>query len=118
MARTLALKDKTSRATISRQFPTRCHLEHGTDKGLEVRGEHGPTKPPRVAQFGGIPRRWNRWVKISEAPTQPIWRGRSEVGERRLTDLGEVCGATDKSAGHHSRNLTDVERGGRAPQPP
>jgi len=117
LTRTLAMKFKTSRMRIYRRFQTRCHTEHGTYKILEVRVERGPTKPPLVAQFGGIPLRWNRWVKINDAPTEPIWSGRSEVVERLLADTCELCGATDRIEVHHIRKLTDLERGGRS-QPP
>jgi len=117
LTRTLVMKFKTSRAKIYRRFQSLCHTEDRTYKVLEVRVERGPTKPPLVARFGGIPLRWNRWVKISEAPTEPIWSGRSEVVERLLADICEVCGARDKIEVHHIRKLTDLERGGRSPQP-
>jgi group II intron reverse transcriptase/maturase len=117
LTRTLALKFKTSRTKIYRRFQTRCHTEHGTYKVLAVRVERGLTKPPLVTQFGGIPLRWNRWAKINEAPTEPIWSGRSEVVERLLADTCELCGARDKIEVHHIRKLTDLDRGGHSPQP-
>jgi group II intron reverse transcriptase/maturase len=115
LTRTLAQKFKTSRARIYRRFQARCHTEHGTYTVLEVRVEQGPSKPPLVAQFGGIPLRWNRWVKINEAATEPIWSGRSEVIERLLADACELCGARDKIEVHHIRKLTDLDRDGRVP---
>jgi hypothetical protein len=117
LTRTLAKKFKTSRTKIYRRFQTLCQTEHGTYKVLEVRRDRGPTKPPLVARFGGIPLRWNRWVKINAAPTAPIWSGRSEVVERLLADTCELCGATDKIEVHHIRKLTDLDRKGRSPQP-
>jgi len=117
LTRTLAMKFKTSRVKIYRRFQSLCHTEDRTYKVLEVRMERGPTKPPLVARFGGIPLRWNRWVKISDAPTEPIWSGRSEVVERLLADICEVCGARDNIEVHHIRKLTDLERGGRSQQP-
>jgi hypothetical protein len=83
---TLAKKFKTSRTQIYRRFRALHHTEQGTDKVLEVRVDRGSTKTPLVARFGGIPLRWNRWVKINDAPTKPIWSGRSEVVERLLPD--------------------------------
>jgi hypothetical protein len=117
LARTLALKFKTSRAQIYRRFQAQCHTEQGTYKVLKVRVERGSSKPPLVAQFGGVPLRWNRWVKINDAPTKPIWSGRSEVIERLLADTCEICGARDKIEVHHIRKLTDLDRSGRSHQP-
>ena len=117
LTRTLAMKFKTSRAKIYRRFQSLCHTEDRTYKVLEVRVERGPTKPPLVARFGGVPLRWNRWVKINDAPTEPIWSGRSEVVERLLADTCELCGATDKIEVHHIRKLTDLNREGRSKRP-
>jgi hypothetical protein len=114
LTRTRAMKLKTSRAKIYRRFQTWCGTEHGTSKVLQVRVERGPTKPPLVAQFGGIPLRWTRWAKINEAPTEPIGSGGSAVRERLLADTCELCGARDKIAVHHIRKLTDLERSGRS----
>jgi group II intron reverse transcriptase/maturase len=114
LTRTLAKKFKTSRAQIYRRFRALHHTEHGTYKVLEVRVERGPTKAPLVARFGGVPLRWNRWAKINDAPTKPIWSGRSEVVERLLADTCELCGATDHIEVHHIRKLADVKRPGKA----
>jgi hypothetical protein len=79
--------------------------------------DRGPAQLPLVAHFGGIPLRWNRWAKISEAPTEPIWSGRSEVVERLLAERCELCGATDKIEVHHIRKLADLDRAGRSQRP-
>jgi hypothetical protein len=118
LTRTLAMKFKTSQAQIYRRFQSRCQTEGRTYKVLEVRVERGPTKPPLVARFGGTPLRWNRWVKINETAPKPIWSGRSEVVERLLANVCEICGARDKIEVHHIRKLTDLARSGRSPQPP
>jgi hypothetical protein len=117
LARTLAKKFKTSRGKISQRFRALCHPEQGTYKVLEVSVDRGPAKPPLVTHFGGIPLRWNRWVKISEAPTEPLWSGRSEVVDRLRAEQCEVCGATDKIEVHHIRKLTDLQRAGRSTRP-
>ena len=117
LTRTLAKKFKTSRTQIYRRFRALHHTEHGTYKVLEVRVERGPTKAPLVAHFGGIPLRWNRWAKINDAPTKPIWSGRSEVVERLLADTCELCGATDHIEVHHIRKLKDLDRAGQPSTP-
>ena len=117
LTRTLALKFKTSRAKIYRRFHRLYHSADRTYKVLEVRVERGPPKPPLVARCGGVPLRWNRWVTINEAPTEPSWSGRSEVVEGLLADTGELCGARDKIEVHHIRKLTDRDRTGRSTRP-
>jgi hypothetical protein len=117
LTRTLAKKFKTSRTQIYRRFRALHHTEHGTYKVREVRVERGPTRAPLVARFGGIPLRWNRWAKISAAPTKPIWSGRSEVVERLLADTCELCGATDHIEVHHIRKLKDLDRAGQPSTP-
>lgn len=117
LTRTLAKKFKTSRTQIYRRFRALHHTEHGTYKVLEVRVERGPTKSPLIARFGGIPLRWNRWAKINDAPTKPIWSGRSEVVERLLADTCELCGATDHIEVHHIRKLKDLDRAGQPSTP-
>jgi hypothetical protein len=42
---------------------------------LEIRVERGPDKKPLVAQFGGIPLQWSKWVAISDT-IKPIWSER------------------------------------------
>jgi hypothetical protein len=117
LTRTLAKKFKTSRTQIYRRFGALHHTEHRTFKVLEVRVERGPTKAPLVTRFGGIPLRWNRWAKINDAPTKPIWSGRSEVVERLLVDTCELCGATDHIEVHHIRKLKDLDRAGQPSTP-
>jgi hypothetical protein len=117
LTRTRAKKFKTSRRKIYPRFQTLCPTEHGTYKVLEVSVDRGPSKPPLGARFGGIPLRWDRWVKISATPTEPIWSGRREVVERLLAETCALCGATDKSEVHHIRKLTDLDRVGRSQRP-
>jgi group II intron reverse transcriptase/maturase len=117
LTRTLAMKFKASRTQIYRRFRALHHTEQRTYKVLEVRVDRGPTKAPLVARFGGVPLRWNRWAKINDAPTKPIWSGRSEVVERLLADTCELCGATDHIEVHHIRKLADLHRAGQRSTP-
>jgi group II intron reverse transcriptase/maturase len=117
LTRTLAKKYKTSRGKIYQQFQSIRRIEGHTYKVLEISVDRGPTKEPLVAYFGGIPLRWNRWAKISDKPTEPIWSGRSEVVERLLAEECELCGETNNIEVHHIRKLADLEREGRSNKP-
>jgi group II intron reverse transcriptase/maturase len=118
LARTLAKKLKISTAQVYRRFKTTHKNEYGSYKVLEVVVEREPGKPPMVARFGGIPLRWNKWAAISDAPTKPIWSGRSEVVERLCAQQCELCGATDNIEVHHIRKLADLKQSGRIAPPP
>jgi hypothetical protein len=96
LVKTLAKKYKTSLKRIYQRYRTLHHNEEGTYKVLEVRVDRGPTKEALVTHFGGIPLKWNRWVKIDDKPTKPIWSGRSEVVERLLAEECELCGNTER----------------------
>ena len=107
---TLAMKFKTSRTksigasrpcTTRSTGPTRCWKSAWS-------GDQRKRRSSRA--LVAIPLRWNRWVKINDAPTKPIWSGRSEVVERLLADTCELCGATDNIEVHHIRKLKDLDR--------
>ena len=117
LVKTLALKFKTSRSKIYRRFKSTHTNESGTYKVLEVKVEREAGKPPLIARFGGVPLRWNKWVKISDPLPQPIWSKRSEVTQRLLAQTCELCGATEKIEVHHIRKLADLEYKGQRPKP-
>ncbi|MGF1523192.1 MAG: hypothetical protein ACFBSF_12825 [Leptolyngbyaceae cyanobacterium] len=45
------------------------------------------------------------------------WSQRSEVTQRLLAQVCELCGATEKIEVHHIRKLADLERTGQTPKP-
>lgn len=107
LACTLAKKFKTSRAAIFRRHKTTRTTPDGTYRVLEVTVERGPDQAPLTAHFGGVSLRWNKWVTISDT-VDPIWSGRSEVVQRLLAQVCELCGSTDKIEVHHIRKLADL----------
>ena len=116
LVKTLANKFKTSCGNIYKQFKRELTNEYGTYKVLEVRVERGPDKKPLVAQFGGIPLQWSKWVAINDS-IKPIWSQRSEIVQRLLADTCELCGARAKVEAHHIRKLADLKASGQTPKP-
>ena len=106
-----------SQAQVYKRFKGTHQNEYGTYKVLQVVVEREPGQVPLVARFGGIPLRYNRWAAIDDAPTKPIWSGRSEVVERLLAQKCELCGATDNIEVHHIRKLADLKRYGQSDPP-
>jgi group II intron reverse transcriptase/maturase len=117
LVRILSKKLKISMAQVYRRFKTTHHNEYGTYKVLEAVVERAPGQSPLVARFGGVPLRYNKWVAINDAPTKPVWSGRSEVVERLLAQECELCGATSNIEVHHIRKLADLKRYGQANPP-
>jgi len=117
LARTLAKKLKISTAQVYKRYKTTHRNEYGIYRVLEVRVEREAGKMPLIARFGGIPLRWNKWAAINDAPTKPIWSGRSEVVDRLLAQQCELCGATNNIEVHHIRKLADLKRYGQTDLP-
>jgi group II intron reverse transcriptase/maturase len=117
LARTLAKKHKTTTGKIFRQYKTTIINEHGAYRVLQVSINRGSGKKPLVAHFGGVPLKWNRWVAINDAPTEPVWSSRSELLERLLAQQCELCGAVGNIEVHHIRKLADLQRSGQSEKP-
>jgi group II intron reverse transcriptase/maturase len=117
LVRTLSKKLKISKAQVYKRFKTTHRNEFGSYKVLEATLKREAGQPPLVARFGGIPLRYNKWVSINDAPTAPIWSGRSELVERLLAQECELCGATNNIEVHHIRKLADLERYGQTNLP-
>jgi hypothetical protein len=110
LVKTLACKFKTNCRRIYRRYRTLHTNEFGTYKVLAVKLEQQTGQVPLVARFGGIPLRWNKWVKIKDQLPEPIWSGRSELTQRLLAQQCELCGATNAIEVHHIRKLADLQR--------
>jgi len=114
---TLSKKLKISKAQVYSRYKTTHQNEHGTYKVLEAKLNREAGKTPLTARFGGIPLRYNKCASINDAPTTPIWSGRSELVERLLAQECELCGATNNIEVHHIRKLADLERHGQTNLP-
>ncbi len=117
LVRSLSKKLKISTAKVYQHFKTTHRNEYGTYKVLEAILKREADLPPLVARFGGIPLRYNKWVSINDAPTTPIWSGRSELAERLLAQECELCGAIHNIEVHHIHKLADLERYDQANPP-
>jgi group II intron reverse transcriptase/maturase len=117
LVQTLARKYRTTCRTIYQRYGARIETEDGAYKVLRVTIEREPPKKPLTTHFGGVSLKWNKWVCINEAPTKPIWSGRSEVVERLLAQTCELCGSHAHIEVHHVRKLADLAAQGRTKPP-
>ena len=116
LVKTLADKHRTSVKKVYRQYRTTVPTPHGTLKVLEVRHARGHGQPPLVARFGGIELRWQRQSILNDHPKEVFGR-RSEVVQRPLAQVCELCGAQDTCEVHHIRKVADLNRPDRRAKP-
>lgn len=107
---TLANKHKTKVGTIRRRMQKMVKNRGHTLKALVIEKPRGEGKKPLVAMFGGISLRWNKHARVLDHP-KPVYSGRSEVVQRLLAEVCEVCGSVEGPFEvHHVRRLADLDR--------
>jgi len=116
LAKTLADKHRTSVGKVFRKYKTTVAAPHGTLKVLEVRHERGGGKKPLVARFGGIELRWQKEITLNDQPKQ-VYGNRSEVVQRLLAQVCELCGSEVNCEVHHIRKLADLNKPGHREKP-
>jgi len=82
-----------------------------------VQHARGQGKKPLVARFGGIEVRWQKQALLNDQ-SKEVFGTRSEVVQRLLAQVCELCGAMAKREGHHIRKLADLSRPGQREKPP
>jgi hypothetical protein len=101
---------------VYRQYRTTVPMPQGTLKVLEVRHARGHGQPPLVSRFGGIELHWQRQAFLNDHP-KAVFSRRSEVVQRLLAQVCELCGAKDMCEVYHIRQLADLNRPGRRAKP-
>ena len=117
LVKTLAKKYKTTCTKIYRRYGATIETPEGERKVLRVTIQRETPKKPLSTHFGGVSLRWNKWVGINDAPTKPVWSGRSEVVDRLLAQTCELCGSHESIEVHHVRKLADLTSKGPTPTP-
>lgn len=116
LLKTLANKHKTSTTVIARKYQTTTQTpEGGKMKCLEVKVEREGVKP-LVTQFGGISLRPQPKATIVDKLPKPM-NTTTEIEQRLLANVCEVCGGTDEIEVHHIRKLADLNRSGQREKP-
>jgi group II intron reverse transcriptase/maturase len=115
LTKTLAAKEQTPVTQVYRRYQATITVAGKPYKGLQVTvGREG--KKPLVAQWGGIPLKWNIKATLDDQPVR-IWSTRTELEERLLADTCEYCGSHERCQVHHVRALKDLNVQGRKPKP-
>ena len=115
LTKTLAAKEQIPIPQVYRKYKATIIVEGRPYKGLQVTIERNGKKP-LMAQWGGIPLKWNIKAILDDQPER-IWSVRSELEERLLADTCEYCDAHERCQVHHVRGLKDLHPKGRKPRP-
>jgi group II intron reverse transcriptase/maturase len=115
LTKTLAAKLQIAVPQVYRKYRAEFTVDGKTYKGLQVTVER-EGKKPLIAQWGGIPLKWNLTATLNDQPKR-IWSKPSELEERLLADTCEYCGAEEKCEVHHVHALKDLQIKGRRPKP-
>jgi hypothetical protein len=114
---TLANKHKTKVGKIRRRMRKMVRDRGHTLKAPVAEKPRDDGKKPLVAMFGGISLAWNKHVLVSDRPKQ-VYSGRSDVVQRLLAEVCELCGLVDGPFEvHHIRRLADLDRPGQREKP-
>jgi hypothetical protein len=117
LVKTFATKDRTPCRTISQRYGAMMQTEDGAYKVLRVTIKREPPKKSLPMHFGGVSVKWNKWACINDAPSKPVWSGRSDVVERLLAQTCELCESHAPIEVPHVRKLADLESQGRTKPP-
>jgi group II intron reverse transcriptase/maturase len=115
LTKTLADKEQIPTTQVYRKYKATITVAGKPYKGLQVTVEREGNKP-LVAQWGGIPLKWNIKAILDDQPAR-IWSTRSELEDRLLADTCEYCGSHERCQVHHVRALKDLHVEGRKPKP-
>lgn len=115
LLKTLAAKFRSSVSKVFRRYKTQVGTKYGKMRAIQVKVGR-ESKPPLVATWGGIALRWKKGATLDDNPKQ-VRSGRTELLQRMLADICELCGSEDGCEVHHIRHMKDLERPGRRPKP-
>jgi len=77
-----------------------------------------PDKKPLVATWGGVPLKWDIEATLEEVRPVVHYGVRSELVQRLLAEVCELCGSSDDVQVHHVRKMSDLHTYPGRPKPP
>ncbi len=116
LVKTLADKFQMPVSRVYRKYRASIVVDGVPYTGLQVIRERAG-KRPLVATWGGISLKWNIQAPLTDQP-HPLWNGRSELEQRLLAQVCELCGSRDQVQVHHVRALKDLQKYPGREKPP
>jgi group II intron reverse transcriptase/maturase len=116
LLKTLANKHKARVTALARKYQTTTSGPDGTALTCLKVTVQREGLPPLTAQFGGISLRPQPRASLHDPLPKPSGAG-TELLQRLLAGVCEVCGSTEDVEVHHVRKLADLRRPGRRERP-
>jgi hypothetical protein len=118
LVKTLARKYRVRGGRIYRRYRVVLDTENGPRRGLRVTMDRGDGREPLVAQWGGISLARDTTPTALDDNPPRIWSNRrSELVQRLLADVCELCGSGEQVEVHHVRALKDLNPKGHKHPP-
>ena len=109
MLKTLANKYRSSVRKMVDRYKCMIETETGPRKGFRAVIER-PGRNPLIAEFGGIPLRYQKRCQCITDSLYQLGFGRSELLDRLLCNQCDLCGSQEQIEVHHIRKLADLKR--------
>ncbi len=118
LTKTLARKYRIRVPQVYRRYRAVLDTEHGPRSGLQVTVNRDGGRPPLVAQWGGVSLARDITPRPLDDNPARIWSGRrSELVQRLLAEVCELCGSGEQVEVHHVRALKDLNPKGQKHPP-
>lgn len=118
LLKTLAIKFKTSVPQGEKKYKAKLEVEGKKYKILRVAIPRQDRKP-LIALWGGIPLKWNIKATLEEKQPPKVYYGeRSELVQRLLAEVCELCGSKENVEIHHVRKMKELHDYPGRPKPP
>jgi group II intron reverse transcriptase/maturase len=116
LTKTLANKLRISARQVRRRYKAKVTIDGKERTVLQERIDR-PGKPPLIAYWGGISLEWDVDASANDAPAQ-FWAAKpTEIVQRLLANVCELCGTGEPCEVHHIRALKDLRRPGQKELP-
>ena len=107
LLKTLAAKHKMSVKKIAEKYKATLTVRDKEYKVFQVKVPR-EGKEPLVATWGGIPLVWDINATLNEQPPKIYTGYRTELVQRLLASICEICGSTREVEVHHIRAMKDL----------
>lgn len=116
LLKTLAAKRRSSCARVAREIRHDVLTPQGPIRAYQVRVPR-PGRDDLVATFGGISLRRKESMILDDTPAG-VYNTRTELLERLLKDVCELCGKGQDCEVHHVRKIADLTKKSKANRAP
>jgi group II intron reverse transcriptase/maturase len=116
LLKTLAGKHRTTVSKTAAKYKAEVDTPYGPRTCFQATVERGGGRKPLVAQYGGIPLRWQKKAVLHDRqPGRAV--GPKELVTRLLRGRCEICERSENVQVHHIRKLADLDKLGQPEKP-